>query len=104
MSLFLPRVCTVTQIATYECTTARINGAKPSTIDAWQCFLFNIRDCIKGVTCFLFLLSFPLSLPFDWTFEILSICLLYCYILDVMLCMKIKKMLITKKKKSSNYL
>ncbi len=35
------------QIVTYECTTARINGAKPSTIDAWQCFLFNIRDCIK---------------------------------------------------------
>ncbi len=35
------------QIVTYECKTARINGAKPSTIDAWQCFLFDIRDCIK---------------------------------------------------------
>ncbi len=35
------------QIVTYECTTARINGAKPLTIDAWQCFLFDIRDCIK---------------------------------------------------------
>ncbi len=68
------------QIVTYECTTAQINGAKPSTIDAWQCFLFNIRDCI-GVTCFVFLLSFPLSLPFDWTFEILCICLLFCFVI-----------------------
>ncbi len=22
-------------------------GAKPSTVDAWQCFFFNIRDHIK---------------------------------------------------------
>ncbi len=35
------------QIVTCECTTARINGAKPLTIDAWQCFLSDIRDCIK---------------------------------------------------------
>ncbi len=35
------------QIVTYECTTARINGAKPLTIDAWQCFLSDVRDCIK---------------------------------------------------------
>ncbi len=33
------------QIVTYECTTARINGAKPSTIDAWQCFLCNLLTC-----------------------------------------------------------
>ncbi len=31
----------------YECTTAQINGAKPLTIDAWQCFLFDIRDYIN---------------------------------------------------------
>ncbi len=29
------------QIVTYECTTARINGAKPLTIDAWQCFRYT---------------------------------------------------------------
>ncbi len=51
---FTPHMCGKTywihsllQIVTYECTTARINGAKSSTIDAWQCFLFDIRDCIK---------------------------------------------------------
>ncbi len=51
---FTPHMCGKTywihsllQIVTYECTTARINRAKPSTIDAWQCFLFDIRDCIK---------------------------------------------------------
>ncbi len=57
---FTPHMCGKTywihsllQIVTYECTTARINGAKPSTIDAWQCFLFGIRDCIKEwLLCF----------------------------------------------------
>ncbi len=51
---FTPHMCGKTywirsllQIVTCECTTARINGAKPSTIDAWQCFFFNIRDYIK---------------------------------------------------------
>ncbi len=48
---FTPHMCGKTywihsllQIVTYECTTAQINGAKPLTIDAWQCFLFDIRD------------------------------------------------------------
>ncbi len=51
---FTPHMCGKTywihsllQIVTYECTTARINGVKPSTTDAWQCFLLNICDCIK---------------------------------------------------------
>ncbi len=35
------------QIVSCECTTARVGGARPSTIDAWQCFLLDIRDCIK---------------------------------------------------------
>ncbi len=48
----------------------------------------------------MFLLSFPLSLPFDWT---LSMCLLFCFVIFWMLCCvmceknKIKKLLITKK-------
>ncbi len=51
---FTPYMCGKTywirsllQIVTCECATARVGGARPSTIDAWQCFLFDIRDCIK---------------------------------------------------------
>ncbi len=51
---FTPHMCGKTywirsllQIVTCECATARVGGARPSTIDAWQCFLFDIRDCIK---------------------------------------------------------
>ncbi len=51
---FTPHMCGKTywirsllQIVTYECTTARINGAKPSTVDAWRCFFYSVRDCIK---------------------------------------------------------
>ncbi len=51
---FTPHMCRKTywihsllQIVSCECTTARVGGARPSTVDAWQCFLFNIRDCIK---------------------------------------------------------
>ncbi len=35
------------QIVSCECTTARVGGAKPSTVDAWQCFLFDVRDCME---------------------------------------------------------
>ncbi len=51
---FTPHMCGKTywirsllQIVTCECATARVGGARPSTIDAWQCFLFDIRDFIK---------------------------------------------------------
>ncbi len=51
---FTPHMCRKTywirsllQIVTCECATARVGGARPSTIDAWQCFLMDIRDCIK---------------------------------------------------------
>ncbi len=51
---FTPHMCRKTywirsllQIVTCECTTGRVGGARPSTIDAWQCFLMDIRDCIK---------------------------------------------------------
>ncbi len=49
---FTPHMCGKTywirsllQIVT--CAMARVDGARPSTIDAWQCFLLDIRDCIK---------------------------------------------------------
>ncbi len=65
---FTPLMCGKTywihsllQIVTCECTTAWINGAKPSTIDAWQCFFSNIRDYIKELR-FFFSLSPSLSL------------------------------------------
>ncbi len=50
-------------------------------------FSFWYTWLYKGVTCFVFLLSFPLSLPFDltWAIEYMSV-VLFCYILDVMLC------------------
>ncbi len=69
-----------------ECTTARVGGARPSTIDAWQCFLVGYTWLYKEVT-FVFLLSFPLSLPFDWTLRCwVCVCctvLLYfrCYVM-----------------------
>ncbi len=51
---FTPHMCRKTywirsllQIVMCECTTARVGGARPSTIDAWQCYLLDIRDCIK---------------------------------------------------------
>ncbi len=51
---FTPHMCRKTywirsllQIVSCECTTARVGGDRPSTIDAWQCFLMDIRDCIK---------------------------------------------------------
>ncbi len=109
---FTPDMCVKTywihsllQIVTCECTTAQVNGAKPSAIDAWQCFFFNICNYIKEL---LFLFFFSLSLPFDWTFGILSICLLFClFWMDVVLwcCVwkKKKKMLITKKKLYCGY-
>ncbi len=88
-----------------ECTTARVGGAKPSTIDVWQCFLFDIRDCIKEwlVLCFYCPSLSPSLLTWLWAIEYMSV-VLFCYILDVMLCYvmlcvkKKKKMLITKKK------
>ncbi len=57
------------------------------------------------MTCFGFSFALPLSLPFDWTFKILRMCLLFCFAClsgcyVVMLCVKInKKMLIKKRKK-----
>ncbi len=98
---FTPHMCRKTywihsllQIVTCECATARVGGAKPSTIDAWQCFLFDIRDCIKEwlVLCFYFPSLSPN--PFDWTLRywvyVCCFVLLYfvCY---VMLCVKKKK-------------
>ncbi len=93
------------QIVTCECTTARINGAKPSTIEAWQCFSSNM--CLyKGMTCCV--CFFPLSLSPLWldfwnreyTFVVLFVLNGYCV---VMLCVKIKKNVDNKKLIFSHY-
>ncbi len=51
---FTPHMCreaywirSLLQIVSCEYTTARVGGSRPSTIDAWQCFLLNIRDYLK---------------------------------------------------------
>ncbi len=51
---FTPHMCreaywirSLLQIVSCECTTARVGGARPSTIEAWQCFLLNIRNYLK---------------------------------------------------------
>ncbi len=90
---FTPHMCRKTywirsllQIVSCECTTARVGGARPSTIDAWQCFLLDIRDCIKEwLLCFIVLPSLP---PFWLDLEMLSMCLLFCFVILVfwMLC------------------
>ncbi len=90
------------QIVTCECATARVGGARPSTIDAWQCFLLDIRDCIKEwLLCFYCPSLSPSLLIGPWDVEYVSV-VLFCYILDAMLCYvwkkKIKKMLITKRR------
>ncbi len=88
---FTPHMCGKTywirsllQIVTCDCATARVGGARPSTIDAWQCFLFDIRDYIKEWFCvFIVLPSLP---PFWLDFEMLSMCLLFCFVMFWMLC------------------
>ncbi len=96
---FTPHMCRKTywirsllQKVTCECATARVGGAKPSNIDAWQCFLFDIRDCMEEwlVLCFYCPSLSPSLLTWLWAIEYMSVVLLYfgCY---VMLCVKKKK-------------
>ncbi len=89
---FTPHMCGKTywirsllQIVTCECATAWVGGARPSTIDAWQCFLFEWL-----VLCF-YCPSLSSSLLTGlWDIEYMSV-VLFCYILDVLLCYVLKK-------------
>ncbi len=61
--------------------------------NAWQCFLFDVRDCMEEwlVLCFYCPSLSPPSLStWLWAIEYMSV-VLFCYILDVMLCVKKKK-------------
>ncbi len=104
---FTPHMCreaywirSLLQIVSCECTTARVGGARPSTIEAWQCFLLNIRDYIKEwLLCSCCPSLSPSLLIEPWDVEYVS-AVLFCFILDIMLCCvwkKNKKLLITKK-------
>ncbi len=107
---FTPHMCRKTywirsllQIVSFECTTARVGGARPSTKHL-AVFFVEYTWLYKGVT-FVFLLSFPLPLPFDWTLRCwVCVC---CFVLlyfgyYVVLCVKKKKIVDNKKKKTLN--
>ncbi len=72
---FTPHMCreaywirSLLQIVSCECTTARVGGARPSTIEAWQCFLLNVRDYLEEwLLCSCCPSLSPI--PFDWTFR-----------------------------------
>ncbi len=53
-SWFAPHVCgeacwirSLLRVVTCGCAAAWVGGARPSTIDAWQCFLLDMRDCVE---------------------------------------------------------
>ncbi len=59
-------------------STARVGGPGLRPLNAWQCFFVGYTWLYKGVT-FVFLLSFPLSLPFDWTLRCwVCVCCFVC--------------------------
>ncbi len=90
---FTPHMCreaywirSLLQIVSCECTTARVGGARPSTIEAWQCFLLNIRDYVKEwFLCSCCPSLSPSLLIEPWDVEYVS-AVLFCFILDIMLC------------------
>ncbi len=91
---FTPHMCRKTywirsllQIVTCECTTARVGGARPSTIDAWQCFLMDIRDCIKEWLLCFYCPSLSPSL-FDWTLRCWVCVCCFVFVIFWMLCVK----------------
>ncbi len=102
---FTPHMCRKTywirsllQIVSCECATAWVGGARPSTIDAWQCFLLNIRDCIKEwFLCSCCPSLSPSLLIEPWDVEYVSV-VLFCYILDAVLYYVWKKINNNKKK------
>ncbi len=67
------------QIVSCECT---VGGARPSTIDAWQCFLLDIHDCIKEwLLCFYCPSLSPSLLIGLWYVEYV-----FCFVIFWMLC------------------
>ncbi len=51
---FAPHVCGeacwirgLLRVVSCGCAAARVGGAGPSAVGAWQCFLLNVRDCLE---------------------------------------------------------
>ncbi len=90
---FTPHMCreaywirSLLQIVSCECTTARVGGARPSTIEAWQSFLLNIRNYLKEwLLCSCCPSLSPPLLIEPWDVEYVS-AVLFCFILDILLC------------------
>ncbi len=90
---FTPHMCreaywirSLLQIVSCECTTARVGGARPSTIEAWQSFLLNIRNYLKEwLLCSCCPSLSPSLLIEPWDVEYVS-AVLFCFILDILLC------------------
>ncbi len=64
----------------------------------WRYEKWQYRPTLDCMT-FVFLLSFPLSLPFDWTLRCYVSVVLFCYILDAVLCVKKIKINVDNKEK-----
>ncbi len=90
---FTPHMCreaywirSLLQIVSCECTTARVGGARPSTIEAWQSFLLNIRNYLKEwLLCSCCPSLSPSLLIEPWDVEYVS-AVLFCFVLDILLC------------------
>ncbi len=90
---FAPRMCreaywirSLLRVVSCECAAPRVGGARPSTIEAWQCFLLNIRDCLEEwLLCSCCPSLSPSLLIEPWDVECVS-AVLFCFILDIMLC------------------
>ncbi len=90
---FTPHMCreaywirSLLQIVSCECTTARVGGARPSTIEAWQSFLLNIRNYLKEwLLCSCCPSLSPSLLIEPWDVKYVS-AVLFCFILDILLC------------------
>ncbi len=111
-SFITPHMCreaywirSLLQIVSCECTTARVGGARPSTIEAWQSFLLNIRNYLKEwLLCSCCPSLSPSLLIEPWDVEYVS-AVWFCFILDILLCCVWKKIKIVdnkKKKKKKN--
>ncbi len=95
---FTPHMCreaywirSLLQIVSCECTTARVGGARPSTIEAWQSFLLTIRNYLKEwLLCSCCPSLSPSLLIEPWDVKYVS-AVLFCFILDILFCCVWKK-------------
>jgi len=90
---FTPHMCAKTywihslhKIVTCECTTARINKAKPSTVGAWQCFSSKILDYIKEwfYKDFLFYFAFYMYI---YIYNFFVLCYVLCHTVHFLMCL-----------------